>query len=161
MGLDQSTTSSTAEAVPGRRVRGGPPGWIDTVLSWPRRRWAAVAVLIPVTTTAFLWAGLRLPPETAYPFWGWPVAALAGVLAGLTLSSYLPGPGTGHLIHVGCSPCALASAASVVFALVLRWTSPASAGLAAISIAVLALGLQRRLSDEASCPVSAEQVQPR
>jgi hypothetical protein len=105
--------------------------------------------LIPVATAAFLWAGPHLPPAP----WAWVVGILAGTVAGLTLSSYVPAPGTGRLIDVGCSPCALVGAASVVVALSLRWASPTDPGVAAVGIAILAVGLLRRLSDAATCPV--------
>ena len=131
--------------------------WLDTIRWWPRRRWLAALALIPAAVVTFLWAGLDLPTGTTPPAWGWAVGVLAGVLAGLTLSSYVPGPGSGHLIEVGCSPCALASAASVAGALYLRGASPTSGGIAVATVAILALGLQRRLSDAAACPVTTRQ----
>ena len=146
-------TGEATSAAPVRRTRWGPTMWPQAMLLWPRRRWVAAGVLIPATTAGFLGMAVRPAAGVAFPLWGWPVGLLAAVLAALTLGSYVAGPGEGRRIHVGCSPCALVSAASVVIALALRWNSPTGAGTAVVSIAVLAMGLHRRLNDAATCQV--------
>ncbi len=131
----------------------GQPGWLDSLRRWPRRRWAVSLGLTPGTVAAFLWVGAQLPPGAPLPPWSSALGVLAGVLAGSVLGSYVAAPGSGRLVDLGCSPCALASAGSVAAALVLRWTDPASFGLALASVAALGLGLARRLTDAASCRV--------
>jgi hypothetical protein len=150
--FDQSMSDHQRTAGSPRR---GLPAWLDQVRLWPRLRWEAVAALVPSGMAAFVWAGTGLPAGAAYPWWGLAVDLPAGALAGLTLASFVPRPGTGRLIDVGCSPCAVASAASVFVALGLRSTNPTGGWIAMVGIAVLTMGLLRRLADAASCPAVA------
>lgn len=155
MELDQQTTGA-----PARGTRGGPVGWFRAVRLWPRRRWTVVAVLIPLATAVFVWVGLRQPAGVATASWNLPIGVVAGVLAGLTLGSYVAGPGSGRWFDVGCSPCALVSAVSVFVALALRWNNPFEVGPAVASIVILAIGLQRRVSDAATCQVGTQGSRP-
>ncbi len=119
--------------------------------SWPRRRWVAAAVLVPAVTVLFAVAGRG----TSQAWWGWPAAALTGVPAAMVLASYLPRPGAGRRLDVGCSPCAAVAALTVLLAVMARSAAPTDPTTALIGVVLVGAGLRQRLSDAAVCPVAA------
>jgi hypothetical protein len=106
-------------------------------------------------TLVFGWAGGAWTPDIAHPLWTWPVAVGSGLLGSVIVASYLPAPGSGRLIEVGCSPCAVFAAAAVVISVVLRSGAPASGPRAALCVVLLAAGLRQRLADSTQCPTGA------
>lgn len=116
---------------------------------WPRRRWVAMIVFLPAMALLFgRWAGATAGPLT---WWRPPVLVGTTILAGLIFASYLPAPGSGRLLEIGCSPCAVAAVAAVGFALMIRASAPADGALAGLSLMVLAAGLAQRLKDARTC----------
>lgn len=126
---------------------------LATVRNWPRRRWLAFAVFAPAMGALFAGPGGALANGAAT---GWDIPALliTAILAGAILASYVPAPGSRRLLEVGCSPCAVVAAASVIFAFMIRSSSPGEGTMAAFSILVLLAGLGQRLNDAQSCTVS-------
>jgi hypothetical protein len=116
--------------------------------AWPRRRWlSAVALVVPLGM-AYGSVGAATPV-----WWSTSVTGASAVLAALVLASYVPLPGAGIRLDVGCSPCAVMAAATVLGSLVLRATAPLDGGLALVSLMVLAFGLVQRGSAATGCAV--------
>jgi hypothetical protein len=78
---------------------------------------------------------------------------VCAVIAALVLASYVPQPGSGRRLEVGCSPCAVMGGATIVGSLVLRSTTPVDPGIAGVAVMMLLFGLVQRLNDNASCAV--------
>ncbi len=135
---------------PARPRRGRWGGPLGRLLEWPRRRWVTAAVALPGLTLAFGFAGHRA--GVALPAWTWPVAVGLAVVGALIVASYVPAPGTGVRLEVGCTPCAVVAAGAVVMALIFRSGAPADPARALLGAAVLALGLHQRLTDPDRCP---------
>lgn len=120
---------------------------------WPRRRWVAAGVLAAPLSLAYG----SLPGQLTSA--GWAVAdVVSGLLAAVVLASYVPAPGSGRVLEVGCSPCAVMAAATVFGSLLLRSTSPLDAGIAVVATALLGFGLLQRLTDVATCRLPAAQA---
>jgi len=117
--------------------------------SWPLRRIVAVAVLSPLlfvllTVVAGGWApGAPL---------GWTVlVALMALAAAATLATYLPRPGAGRKLELGCTPCATVAAVSVLGAAVVLGTSPYDVSTAVLALVVVGFGLTQRLTNPSTC----------
>lgn len=118
---------------------------------WPARRWIlAGPVLGAMTLLLALIGGEGLGGPAAW--WVWPWAVVTAAFTTLTLTSYVPAPGTGRLLNIGCSPCAAAAAVSVVVAVLAHGLAPASPLLAVVATGVAAMGARRRLTEPAVCP---------
>lgn len=113
---------------------------------WPRRRWITAVLAAPVL------AGLLLATGRGGAWWGWPVAVLVAGLAALVVASYLPVPGSGRLLEVGCSPCAVVAAGGVAVAILARTGAPGSPATAVLAILVLLAAVRQRLADAIACP---------
>ncbi len=112
---------------------------------WPVRRWVTAAVVAPVLAAVLAIAG------GGGPWWGWPALVGISALAGLVVATYVPPPGAGRLIDVGCSPCATIAGGAVAVSLILRINAAASAGAAAFALFLLTVALVQRLADSTSC----------
>lgn len=133
---------------PGRRVGGMP---VSTGLRhWPRRRWLLAAAVFPVFVFMFAAAGGGLAAAAA-SWWIWPWLILIGALAGVVVASYLAPPGTGKIIDVGCSPCAVMAGLAVVGALLVHSNAPASPFMATVATVLTAFALRQRLTDATAC----------
>lgn len=86
-------------------------------------------------------------------WWAVPGALLSAALASMIVASYVPEPGSGRLIEVGCSPCAAVAGASILGSIILRDTRPADAGTAVVALLLLGLGLAQRLGGAGTCSV--------
>jgi hypothetical protein len=107
-----------------------------------------VAVLSPalMALLAAVAGGTVTPP-------GWMVlAGLVALTAAATLATYLPRPGTGARLDVGCTPCASVAAMTVPIAVVVLSMSPHDVPSAALALGVAAFGLRQRLTDPSTCP---------
>ena len=84
---------------------------------------------------------------------GW-TALVAGVaLAGATtLATYLPRPGTGLRLDLGCTPCAAVAAVTVLASFGLLSSAPHDVSTAVLALGVSAFGLVPRLNNPSTCP---------
>jgi hypothetical protein len=123
-------------------------GPIASLLGWSRRRWALAAVAFAVLVVLF---GPLVAPA-GQPRWAWPAAVLLALPGALIVASYLPEPGTGRRLDIGCTPCAVVAVGAVVMALLLRSGAPADLGRTALCVLMLGIGLHQRLLDPARCP---------
>lgn len=120
-------------------------GMIDTLRWWSPRRWITVSLSAPLLTWVILAAG------QGHRWWGWLSALMIAMLAAVVLASYLPTPGSGRLVDVGCSPCAAVAGMAVLFAVLARVSAPGSAVTAVIAALVLVAAVRQRLTDAAVC----------
>jgi hypothetical protein len=122
---------------------------------WPLRRWvAAVAVTVPLAGR-YLTQG---PPAGIW--WSVPAALACGTLAALILASYLPLPGSGRWIDLGCSPCATVAAMTVLGSFILRDGAPSEVGMSLLAALMLVFGLVQRLSGGGVCAVPVATARP-
>lgn len=112
------------------------------------RRWVTAGVLtLPL-------AGVYASVGPTWALW-WvaPAAIVCAVVAAVVLASYVPQPGSGRRLEVGCSPCAVMGGATIVGSLLMRSTAPSDPGIAVVAVMMLGFGLVQRLKDGASCAV--------
>ncbi len=119
---------------------------------WPRRRWVLAAAAFPVLVFAFAAAGKGSLTASAASWWVWPWLILIGALGSAVVASYLAPPGTGKIIDVGCSPCAVMAGLALAGALMVYSSAPASPFMAVVATALTVLALRQRLADASSCP---------
>ena len=115
--------------------------------TWPRRRWFAALLAVPLTVAAFSGAA-GVPLGATEPGW---LALLvsAAVLGALTLASYVPPRGLRP--DVGCSPCAAVSGLTLVGAAVLLDGYGADVSGPLLALGVTAFGLVQRLRQQPTC----------
>lgn len=116
---------------------------------WPPRRWIAVALAAPALTWLLVTVAPVAPSTGRGGVW-WSLV-LATALAGSgTLAGYVPA--SGRRPELGCSPCAVLSALTVLGAvLVVRGSAGDPAG-PVLALAVALFGLGQRLSQPPVCP---------
>jgi len=121
---------------------------------WPPRRWVVTALAAPALT----WLLVTVAPVAPATGRGaaWWVLVLATALAGSgTLASYVPA--SGRRLELGCSPCAMLSALTVVGAvMVVRGSGGDPAG-PVLALAVALFGLGQRLAQPPVCPTPGAQ----
>lgn len=116
---------------------------------WPMRRIVTVVAGTPALLALLLAASGG--QATAIPG-GWTaLAALIAVMSATTLATYLPLPGTGRRLDLGCTPCAAAAALSVVIAGAVLVSTPHDVPTAILAAGVAAFGLRQRLANPSSC----------
>jgi hypothetical protein len=121
---------------------------LDAIRTWPVQR-RAVTLLLVVPLFLLVRA---VDPASGVVFW---VAGLVTATAGaMLLASYVPGPGEGRRLVIGCTPCAGMAAMTLVGALVLRASAPADGGIALATMLLPVMGVVQRLSDAGSCVVA-------
>jgi hypothetical protein len=119
-----------------------------TAPAWPRQRWLAAGLLGAPLGVGY-WS-ISTPLTSA----GWVlVTAVSAAAAALILASYVPPPGSGRIIDMGCSPCAAVAAGAVLMSFAVRSGAGHDPGLATLSLLTLGFGLTQRLSDR-SCALS-------
>jgi len=128
----------------------GGQGLARAQAAWPIRKRVAVAVLTPVLLVLSVsvsggWALVAARGWTA-------LVALVALASAMTLASYLPSPGTGMKLDLGCTPCAGVAALSVVASLVVLSSSPGDVPTAFLALGVAAFGLRQRLANPSVCP---------
>jgi len=116
--------------------------------AWPLRRLAVVAVVAPALMALLIAvAGESVTPP------GW--TALAGLVAltgAATVATYVPRPGSGARLDVGCTPCASVAALTVPIAVVVLNMSSHDVPSALLALGVAVFGLRQRLTDPSTCP---------
>lgn len=117
---------------------------------WPARRIAVVAAGAPALLALLVVAsGGR---ATVIPG-GWiALVALIAATSATTLATYLPLPGAGRRLDLGCTPCAAAAALSVVVAGAVLVSTPHDVPTAILAAGVAAFGLRQRLANPSTCP---------
>lgn len=123
----------------------------STLTAWPRRRWllagaSAVLIVLGQLTAA--------PDGAPLPAWWWAATAATSTLAGVVLASYVPAPGSGRRVDVGCTPCAMLAGGLAAFA-VLGSLGGVDAGGSLIALVLVAAGLHQRLKDAGTCQTPA------
>lgn len=132
----------------------------DAFRIWPARRWLAAMIAFPVMLTLFGLVDLAGSSRDGTSWWMWPWLILTGVLAAITLASYLAPPGARKLIEVGCSPCAAMAATAVAAAVIAHASAPASPFMAIVALALTAFAVRQRLADARTCPTSSDSAPP-
>jgi len=118
--------------------------------AWPIRKRVAVAVLTPALLVLSVSASGGWALATSR---GWTaLVVLVALASAMTLASYLPSPGTGLKLDLGCTPCAGVAAVSVVASVVLLTSSPGDVPTAFLALGVAAFGLRQRLANPSTCP---------
>jgi len=117
--------------------------------SWPLRRLVAVAVLSPLLFVLLISVAGGWAPGAPL---GWTVLVALMALAGAaTLATYLPRPGAGRKLEIGCTPCAAVAALSVLGAGAVLSTAPYDVSTAVMALAVVGFGLTQRLTNPSTC----------
>jgi hypothetical protein len=117
--------------------------------AWPLRRLVVAASLSPVLFTLLVgvaggWAPLAAPGWTA-------LVALVALGAAATLATYLPRPGAGRTLDLGCTPCAAVAALSVLGAAGVLSTAPHDVSTAVLALVIVIFGLTQRLTNPSTC----------
>lgn len=116
---------------------------------WPARRLVTVAgaaplVLALLVATSGGWGPAASP--------GWiALVSLTALAAATTVATYLPLPGTGLRLDVGCMPCAVVAPLSVVVSVGLVGSAAHDVPSAMLALGVAAFGLRQRLTNASSC----------
>ncbi|MGZ5367745.1 MAG: hypothetical protein ACXWXV_00360 [Aeromicrobium sp.] len=116
---------------------------------WPRRRRAAVLVLMPVMAALFVVVS-GTPVGDASVAWLL-LVAVAATLAAAVLASYLPRKS--RRMELGCTPCAAMSALTVVGAMMALKNFGSMLIGPALAIAVTLFGLTQRIGQAETCSV--------
>ncbi|WP_448071134.1 hypothetical protein [Georgenia yuyongxinii] len=109
---------------------------------WGRRRTLTAVVLAPALFAALTVAGGGWAPALA-PLWT-AVVALTALGAAATLATYVPL--RGRAPRLGCTPCAAASAMTVLGAGWALGVGPHQATMAGVALTLVAFGLVQRLT---------------
>ena len=121
--------------------------------SWPLRRIVAVAVLFPLLFVLLIVVAGGWASGAAL---GWTVlVALMALAAAATLATYLPRPGAGRKLELGCTPCAAVAALSVLGAGAVLSTAPYDVSTAILALVVVGFGLTQRLTNPSTCVAPA------
>lgn len=114
------------------------------------RRLVVGALTAPALFLLLLGAGGGWAPTE--PVWTALVGG-AALVGATTLASYVPLRGEGVRSTLGCSPCAAASALTVLGAAFVLGSGPHQASMAVVALGLVAFGLyQRRTGTGTSCP---------
>ncbi|HUX72009.1 MAG TPA: hypothetical protein VMV41_15935 [Cellulomonadaceae bacterium] len=126
-----------------------PPRRLVVAGRWPRRRVLSGLAAVPVVGAALAAVGGGLPGPV-----GWTaLVGVASVIGAATLASYVPMRGTGRRLDIGCTPCAVVAALTLVGAAGILGGSPHDAASAALAVGLVAFGLLQRMTDPETCPV--------
>ena len=114
------------------------------------RRIVAVAVLSPLLFVLLIASAGGWAPEASLRWTA--IIAVMALAAAATLATYLPRPGAGRKLELGCTPCAVVAALSVLGAAVVLGTSPYDVPTAVLALVVVGFGLAQRLTNPSTCP---------
>ncbi|MEG3614013.1 hypothetical protein [Isoptericola haloaureus] len=117
-----------------------------------RRRPSARIVVVGALAAALLAAWYLTAGGVPDPVYGG-LVLVSAALGGATLATYVPPSGSTWRSRLGCGPCDVAAAATVVVPPILLAPAP-TATMALVAVAATGFGLfQRRDAAGASCPV--------
>ncbi len=131
-------------------------GFHNAANAWPRRRLVSAVALSPVLFIILISAAGGWAPGLA-PGWT-ALVALVALGASATLASYLPRPGYGRRLDLGCTPCAAVAALSVVGAAWVLRSTPNDLSSAALALVIIGFGLTQRLTSPSSCAAPSPRV---
>lgn len=120
----------------------------STLASWPLRRWVALGLLAVPLIAMYTQVDGR-----SGSLWSLSAGVASGLMAALILAGYVPRPGSGRLLDVGCSPCAAVAAGAVLGSMIFWSTQPQTVGMIVLALALLTFGLLQRLTDVQTCRV--------
>lgn len=111
---------------------------------WSRRRTVATVALTPAAFAGLValgggWAGAGAVLWTA-------LVVLVALAAAAVLATYVPQPGAGARLDLGCSPCAVTAAATLLAAAMFLQMAPHQPAMALTALATVGLGLVQRLN---------------
>jgi hypothetical protein len=115
---------------------------------WPLRRRAAGVVL-----TVALVVLVAVGPGWAFvaqPLWSI-LTLVALVSASVALATFVPLPGEGVRVHLGCAPCAWVGGLAAIGGAWLALTSAHDGGTASLALALGGFALARRLTEPQTC----------
>ena len=118
-----------------------PSSWplVPALRGWPLRRWVVAGAL--VLPLASLYASMG----SGNAWWDLPVTLVEALLAAMIVASYVPFPGSGERIAVGCTPCAAVAGMTVLGSLAMRATDPWDGGIAVVAVLTLGYGVIKRV----------------
>lgn len=124
--------------------------YADALAAWSLRRRMTVAVVAPVLLVLMVaasggWALTTSPGWTA-------LVALVAIACAATLATYIPQRGTGRRLDLGCSPCAVVAALSVLVSFGVLTSAPHDVSTAFLALGISAFGLVQRLKNSSTCP---------
>lgn len=114
---------------------------------WPPRRLVAVAVATPV----LLVVPITRAMGSMTPAWI-VVAAIVAMTGAAVLATYLPPPGPGARLQIGCTPCASIAVLTVPISIAVLSAPPYDLPSAFPAVGVAGFGLWQRLTDPRACP---------
>jgi len=127
----------------------GRPRPVDLRTRWPARRLVAVAVAAPLALALLVATSGGWGPAAAP---GWiALVTLTALAVATTVATYLPLPGTGRRLDVGCMPCAVVAPLSVLVSVGLVGSAAHDVPSAMLALGVAAFGLRQRLTNASSC----------
>ena len=125
-------------------------GYANALMAWPLRKRLAVALIALVLFVLMVAASGGWAP-TSSPGWTALVAG-AALASATTLATYLPRPGAGLRLDLGCTPCAAVAAVTVLASFGLLSSAPHDVSTAVLALCVSAFGLVQRLNNPSTCP---------
>ena len=142
---DPLVDSSADLAAPSAHLK-----YTNALAAWPSRKRMAVALIAPVFFVLMVevsggWAPTSSPGWTA-------LVAGAALASATTLATYLPRPGAGLRLDLGCTPCAAVAAVTVLASFGLLSSAPHDVSTAVMALGVSAFGLVQRLKNPSTCP---------
>ncbi|MDN5797656.1 MAG: hypothetical protein L0H79_18185 [Intrasporangium sp.] len=125
--------------------------------SWSRRRIGSGLLVVAGL-------GIVVLARTGWDPWVAPVWAATSLvsmgLAGMALSTYLPGAGQGARLEAGCGSCTLAGGLMALAAIWLLASEALSTGNALLGLALAGAALAHRLTQPTSCAPVASTSRP-
>lgn len=127
----------------------GRPRSTDIRAAWPARRLVAVAVATPLLLGLLVVTSGGWGPAASA---GWiTLVSLTALAIATTVATYLPLPGTGLRIDVGCTPCALVAPLTAAVSVGLLSSATHDVPSAMLALGVAAFGVVQRLKSASSC----------
>jgi len=125
--------------------------YANALTAWPLRRRMAVVVIAPALFVLLMVAasgGWALTTSA-----GWTaLVALVALICATTLATYLPSPGAGLRLDLGCTPCTAVAAVSVLASFGVLSSAPHDVSTAVLALGISAFGLVQRLNNPSTCP---------
>lgn len=153
-----------------------PQIFLQPVLAWPRRRWAAagaaaLATIVLIGVPTDLIDTPVFSREVPPTWWSWPVLLMTAALTGLLVATYVAAPndlgpdrstsragsigGLLSFFAVGCPVCNKLVLLALGTSGALRWFEPVQPVLSVAGLLLLGWALRVRLRNDQACRVTA------